>query len=411
MFPLRHLPLFLVASSAILLAPAIPASSSSSDSLDLPAEPPAKRSVALQEVWRLGADPDDVLVGLITSGVLDREGRVYLADRQLIHVLVVSADGRVLATVGRQGEAPGEVESLQSVFVTEGRVGMVQSYPGKVAYVDRTGEPAGGFYAGGKEAGGHYAIREMCSIGTDLVGYTDRSDEDLAGDAVTTHARLSVLDPDGTIETDLVTHDVIRGIRKIVLDEAAEWSELSTWAASRTGYVATVAERDAWSIHQWSLDGRLLRTLRRPYTARQRTAAEKEEATSSIRVAVATARSTFERKPLDIDPVIVDLQCARDGRLFVTTCYNATRLLEDGVAGRFDVIHPEGRFVEELTLTFDGFDPAQDKLIFLDGMHFLILRNYADAQKTIHAALLPKEEREDLEDAEPLEVVFVEIPQ
>ncbi|MGD9549340.1 MAG: hypothetical protein AB7V45_17590 [Candidatus Krumholzibacteriia bacterium] len=397
----------LAAAMAALLVPPLPLPAQAAATVTLPAAAPARRTVALEEVWRLGADDDGVLIGLVASGVLDRDGNVLLADRQLAHVLVVSPQGEVIATLGREGDGPGELRDLQSVFIAGDRVGLVQGFPGKVVYVDRDGVPAGGFTLGGGEAGGHYSIRALRSIGNALVGHTDRSSIDVDADEARTRATLSVLDFDGVSGTELIAHEVSRGIMTIVLDEAAEWAEFATWAVGPGGVVATVAERDAWAIRERSLAGELLRTLRRPYEPRMRNGEEMAEAAARIHVAVATGRSTMERKALDSDPAIVDLQYAADGRLFVTTSRNAARRLAEGVAGRFDVITPAGEFREELTVTFPGHDPQQDLLVFLDGTRFLILQNYEDAEKAIHAAFLPEEEQGDLSAAEPLEVVLV----
>ena len=380
------------------------------ETVDLPAEPPARRTVALEVVWRVGGDDEDVLLGLITSGVIDDNGNVLLADQQLAHVLVVSPEGEVIATLGREGDGPGELRSLQSVFLAEDRVGMVQGFPGKVVYVDRDGVPAGGFTLGGEEAGGHYSVRDLRCVGTMLVGHTDRSSINFDADEAVTRATLSILDLDGGFGTELASHEVSRGIMTIVLDEAAEWSEFASWAVSPHGMVATVAERDGWVVNERSLDGVLQRVLHRQCKPRKRTDEEMEEAVSRIHVAVATGRSTMKRKPLNTDPAIVDLQYAGDGRLFVTTCHNAAGQFAAGVAGRFDVITPGGEYLEELTLTFAEFDPEQDVLIFLDGTNFLILQNYEDTEKAIYATHLPEEEREDLSDVEPFEVVLVKVP-
>jgi hypothetical protein len=394
---------------AVLFAPVPVVLSRAAENLDLPAEPPSRRTIPLEVVWRLGGDDEGVLLGLVTSGVLDNDGNVLLADQQLAHVLVVSPAGEVVATLGREGDGPGELRNLQSVFVTDERVGMVQGFPGKVVYVDRNGIPAGGFTLGGEETGGHFSIRDLRCIGDALVGHTERSSIDFDADEVITRANLSVLDFDGVFGAELVSHEVSRGIMTIVLDEAANWAEFAAWAVGPLGVVATVAERDAWVINERGLDGELRRVFQRPCKMRRRTDEEKDEAASSIRIAVATGRSTMEKKPLDTDPAIVDLHFASDGRLFVVTCHHAPGQLPEGVAGRFDVITPGGEFLEELTLTFAGFDPEQDVLIFLDGSRFLVLRNYEDAEKAIHAAVLPEDEKEDLSDAKPFEVVLVRV--
>ncbi len=86
--------------------------------------------------------------------------------------------------------------------------------------------------------------------------------------------------------------------------------------------------------------------------------------------------------------------------MFVTACHSAAGLLGTDVAGRFDILDPEGGFLEELTVTYPDFDPEQDVLVFLDGTHFIILQNYEDAEAAIYAAFMPEGEREDLSDAE-----------
>jgi hypothetical protein len=400
-----------VALLAAMLFWVMPSSARSAEIVDLPAIPPARRTVALEEVWRVGGGDNEVLLGLVSSGVLDDDGNVLLADRQLCRVVVISPTGEFLGTLGREGDGPGELRRLQSVFVAGERVGLVQGFPGKVVYLDRDGIPAGGFKLGdGAEQVGLYAIRDLRCAGPALVAHTDRSSDDFNADRSSTRSTLSVLGLDGVFKAELASHEVARGMRNIVLDEAASWAEFDCWAVSPRGVVATVAERDAWAVNERDLDGALLRVLRRPCRARKRTAEEKEEAVSRIRLSSVVAGATMEKRPLDTDPVIVDLQCAADGRLFVTTCHNAREQLTEDVAGRFDVITLEGKYLEELTLTFAGHDPQQDVLVFLDGTRFLVLRNYADAEKAIHAAFLPKEEQEDLSEAEPLEVVLVKVP-
>ncbi|MGD9548981.1 MAG: hypothetical protein AB7V45_15735 [Candidatus Krumholzibacteriia bacterium] len=397
-----------VLTAVILSLP--PAAAGAVEPVDLPAAPPVRRTLALEEVWRVGGNDDDILLGLVTSGVIDENGNVLLVDRQLSRVVVISPDGELVGTLGREGDGPGELRRLQGVFIAGERVGLVQGFPGKVVFIDRLGAPAGGFTLGGTNGRSDFcSIRDLRCVGTALVVHADYSSEDFAADRCRTHETLLALDLDGTIQAELVSHDVTRGMRNVVLDEAASWAEFHHWAVSGGGLVATVAERDAWSVNVRGLDGDLRSVLRRPCRPRRRTDEEKEKAADGIRLSTVVAGATMERKPLDTDPVIVDLQFADDGRLFVTTCHNAARQLPDGVAGRFDVIDPAGTFLEELTLAFPGVDPGQDVLVFLDGTRFLLLRNFEDAEKAIHAANLPEEEREDPGDAEPFEVVLVKV--
>lgn len=377
--------------------------------VELPEIPRARRSLSLAPLWRLGGDDEAVLLGLVTAGVLDADGKVLLADQQLSHVVVVSPAGEILGTLGREGEGPGETRNLEGLFVTGRRVGMVQGYPGKVIYLDYKGLPAGGFALGqAEDLGGFYAIRALRSCGEVLVAHLDRSTEDPRADRSTQRSSLAVLTPDGELRAELAVHDVVRGMRRVVLDEAAAWHEFASWAISPRGRVATVASRDSWAVNEYRLDGTLERILRRPCQPRRRSAEEMDEAVSRIRLASFSAGATLEKKPMDTDPVIVDLQYAADGRLFVCTCHNATAQLPRGIAGRYDVISPEGTYLEELTLVLPSFDPQRDRLLFLDGKRYLVLRNFEDAERALYAAFLPEAEREDLGAAQPLEVLLVE---
>lgn len=380
------------------------------DTVTLPAEPRSARTVVLEPVWSLGAEEDDVLLGVVETGVLDDAGNVLLMDDQLVHVLVVSPTGEVTATLGREGDGPGELRNIGGIFVHDSLVGMVQGFPGKVVYVDREGVPAGGFSLGADEAGGHYSIRDLRSTGTALVGRLESTSIDFESDQASTRATLSVLGFDGTAGCDLVSHQVTRGIMDIVIDEAAEWAAFDAWAVSPEGKVATVAERDAWVIQVHSLAGEDLGTLKRSFVPRQRTDEEKEAATAHISLAVATGRSNITRRALDTDPAIVDVQYARDGRLFVTSCHHAPPQLEPGVVACYEVVAPDGSHFEELTLTYRGFDSRRDVVIFLDGEQFLIVHNYQGAREAERYALLPPEQKPDPDEAEPLTVELVRIP-
>jgi hypothetical protein len=297
------------------------------------------------------------------------------------------------------------------VFVAENRVGLVQDFPGRVVFLDRDGLPAGGFEIGGDAVeGGAFAIQELKYSGGTLVVQMSRSSNDFDSERSMTRASLSVMNLEGLVSTELASHQVNRGMRQVVIDEAASWAEFDSWALSPKGVVATVAERDAWVLNVRNLAGDLLQVLRRPYQTCRRTKEEKEEAIQRIHLSAVVVGASFETRPLDRDQAILDLQYTADGRLFVTSCRNAPGRLEPGVAGRFDVISPEGEFLEELTVTYSDYVAGQDLLVFLDGACFLILKNYEDTERAIYAAFMPAEEQADLGDAKPFEVVFVRIP-
>lgn len=402
-----------VALSAAAILFVMATSSLAAEVVELPADPPARRTAALEEVWRVGGEEDDeILLGFVTGGTLDGDGNVLLIDRQLSQVLVISPDGELVATLGREGDGPGEMRRPHSIFVADDRIGIVQGFPGKVVFLDFEGLPAGEMRIGGEAAeGGFHFTRGLRCVGDDLVVQSGRSTFDRDSGKRSSHNSLAVMAMDGTVKATLVEHDDEASMDRFVFDEAANWAEYDSWAASSQGLVVTTAERDAWALNVRDLAGNHLRTLRRPFETRKRTSEDKDEVASGMRVVINGRRQEIENKALDTDPAIADLQAAADGRFFVTTCWHEDERLDTGVAACFEVIDPEGAFVEELTLTFPDHDPTMDRLLFLDGVHFLVLRNFEDARDAMRAGFDDDEEdEEDLGDVEPLEVVLVRMP-
>ncbi len=343
----------------------------------------------------------------------DAEGNILLIDRQLSQVLVISPDGELLDTLGREGEGPGEMRRPHSIFVTDDRIGIVQGFPGKVVFLDREGLPAGEMRIGGEAAeGGFNFTRELRFNGDVVVVQTGRGVFDTDSGKQSTHTTLTVMDLDGNVLADLVEHDEERDLGRFVFNEEDAWAEYASWAVSPQGLVCTTAERDAWNVNVRDLEGNLLRTLHRPLELRKRTQEDKDELVSGMRVVINGRAQEIENQALDTDPAITDLEFAADGRLFVTTCWNDDDRLAAGVAGCFDVVSAEGEYLEELKLTFPGYDPQHDAVIFLDGIHFLVLRNFEDAQDAMRAGFDndDEDEEEDLGDVEPLEIVLVKIP-
>ena len=130
--------------------------------------------------------------------------------------------------------------------------------------------------------------------------------------------------------------------------------------------------------------------------------------TDDVRVVMNGQRLEVENKSLDVDQAIRNLGVASDGRLFVTNSYQYRAHLPEGTAGQYDVINPAGEFVETLTLLVPEFDGEQDVLYFLDGTHFMVIKNFEAASAAMDGG---GEEDEGVEEeAEPLSVIFLAMP-
>ncbi|MBE0564415.1 MAG: hypothetical protein IH621_00530 [Krumholzibacteria bacterium] len=395
---------------AALLCCLVLAALAAAETVTLPAEAPARRTVALQEVWRLGGDDEnDPLLGLVTGGAVDDQGRVYLVDRQLSQILVIAADGRLVATLGREGDGPGELRSPHGVFVTATGVGVVQGFPAKITYLAPDGTPAGEARLGGEASeGGFHFVRRIAHVQDLLVGATGRGAFDMDKGTNTTTSSLGVMDMQGTFRTTFAEHVQEQNFQRFEFDETKNWAEHSAWCVSPQGLIYSAAARDRWAINVRDLAGNLVRTCERPFTPRRRTAEDKAEVGSDMRIIMNGRRVEPEITALDTDEAIAGLEAAADGRVFVVSSWDRRARLDKGTAGRYDVLSPEGQLVEQLTLTFPEFDPEHDALVWLDGTRFLVIRNFEDANAAMDGGDGGDEEA-DLGDAEPLEVVLVRV--
>jgi hypothetical protein len=383
--------------------------------VELPVDPPASREVALEEIWRIGADDEDVLMGVIFDGKVDADGNTYLIDRQLSQVIVLDRDGEFVTTLGREGEGPGELRNPHGLFLMDqGRVGVIQGFPGRVTILNADDTPGGTIEIGGSaEEGGFNFVRALVKCGDHLVGAHGRAAFDMEkGKSVSTNT-LSVMDMEGAQQVEICSHEQENDFQRRVFDEAAQFSELDTWSAWPGGLIYTAPVRDEYLIRVRDLDGSVVREMRRDFELRARDEEDKQELTDGMVIVMNGRRMEIESKALDTDPAIEAFEVAADGRLFVRTCWDARKLLADGVASRYDVISPEGEFIEQVSYIVPEFDNRDDRLVFMDGEHFLLIRNFDQAQDAMGAGFGGDEDEdaeEDLEEAEPIEVVLYRLP-
>ena len=110
--------------------------------------------VSLREVWRVGGEDEDYLFGLVPRVETDGAGNVYVLDSQMCQVSVFDPSGEFLRTLFREGEGPGEIRSPRDMMVMgDGRVGLIQEFPGTISFVDAQGDPAGRMNIGSTEGG------------------------------------------------------------------------------------------------------------------------------------------------------------------------------------------------------------------------------------------------------------------
>ncbi len=109
---------------------------------DKPAE--GRKEIALKELWRAGGEDDEIFFGSVGGVQRGAGGEIYILDTQQSNVQVYSPTGEHLATLGREGDGPGEVRRPGGMFLlSDGRLGLLQSFPGRIVLLHPDGSPAG----------------------------------------------------------------------------------------------------------------------------------------------------------------------------------------------------------------------------------------------------------------------------
>ena len=175
----------------------------------LPAEPPSTRAIELAEQWRVGGEDDeDILMGVIFDAKMGPTGDVYLIDRQLSQVLVISPEGELVTTLGRQGEGPGELNQPHGLLLlADDKVGVIQGFPGKVTVINPDDTPGGEIHIGGSpEDGGFNFVRELTKCGDHLVGVRGRATFDMETAKSIAVNTLAIMDLEGNDQAVIVEH-------------------------------------------------------------------------------------------------------------------------------------------------------------------------------------------------------------
>ncbi len=364
-------------------------------------EPPlhGEKTLKLEEVWRLDGD-GELLLGVISDAVRGPDGNTYLLDSQLHEIQVISPDGEYLRTIGREGEGPGEFQRAWSLMVLpDGRVGVLQSRPGKIVLLEPTGEPAGDLAAPGPE-GSTPTLIDAHVAGNQMFWRTSTSqriDNGFQVRQVITRTRLDGTDPVEITATEF-EREFSSEIREVTGNGFRRWAVTADGALFlQHGFHEYEFEVFPPGESPESSGSWRVRMNHRPH---ERTEAELEAARSKFFI---SGGVQIEYIVSPTDPATVRLDAREDGRLWVLTSDGAYRN-PAGTVGVWDVFEADGRFVERVTLRGNG-DYDSDGFEFLGTEHFLVVEEQSSATR---ASMGSGEDAED-EEVVPLSVVCYRI--
>lgn len=313
-----------------------------------------KIQVTLRELWRVGGPERDEFFGLVPRVETDAQGNVYILDSQLCRVSVYDQDGRLLRTLFSEGEGPGEVRSPRDMMVFgDGRVGLIQEFPGAISLVDAGGNPAGRIAFGGAEGGVHSLTGCQASGEVILVSGTHMQ----PGSQPEINLRQNFLErigDDGLMLTRYAGNDTKYDFTDFVFSER-EHIPPFWWCFDITsdGRVYAAPDRDAYRIEEFAPDGSLVRVIERDYEPLARTDAEFRRMEGMVKSAMAgvpfqpTIR--IEHGEAALAYMHRALQLHPDGSLWVLSS-RGVRKGEPGVMAVFDVFDPAGVFVRQVAL-------------------------------------------------------------
>jgi len=338
-------------------------------------------TLTLQPMWRHGGlDDEQAFFGVINGAAVGPQGEVYLADSQLMTVHVVSPDGELLESLGRQGEGPGEVTRLGGVLpMPDGTVGLVQLMPGQVVKVEAGGGPAGTLIPLWPEEGGRIMLQELREAGGHLVASGRRMTRGEQGPMIVQW--IAGLAPDGALTRFYYRHETGRNFASGVIRESdTDWPGEGRWTVTPDGEVIVAPERTEYRLDVVGIHG-VERSFGREFVTRRRTAQEK-----------ATIEGRFSRfrrgrhggRPggitVEVMPDAADIEALfprPGGEIWV---HHSRSHLDQpaGVMLTYDVFDAEGNFTRQLAVECEGVAP-RDLLVPLSDGSFVLIIGHADA--------------------------------
>jgi hypothetical protein len=345
---------------------------------DSPKLPP--RTVALEELWRVGGEDSEFIFGMIIDSTADKDGNVYLLDNQLGQVEVFSPDGAHLRTLSRQGDGPGEVRNpIALTMLPDGTLGIIELFPSKVVKLSLTGEPAGSVtFLTGEGAKTGFTISVNCRHragvfllagmrGTPseegqkrshyVASYSDAGEEKVR--YCETEALLT-FNPPTFIENELLP---------------AFWFGNAIGPDGRV-YVAT--SRDSYTIEVFRPDGAPERIIERQFENRPRDARDRHRMEAMVDAWYTGVPVEVERTFSDHEPPISELFVAEDGTLWVQNSHSG-RDQAAGILLTYDTFDPEGQYLQQVSIACEG-DAAYDGLRFLGDGRVLLIKGYVLAR-------------------------------
>jgi len=362
---------------------------------------------ALKELWRVGGyDDEEVLFGVITDIIADRDGNFYMLDSQLNEVQVYSAKGEYLRSIGREGEGPGEFRvAFNLLLLPSGNIGVLQAFPSKIIGLTPDGNPADDFQLPkGEDEVGFKVLFMARNAGDQLAvvyGFNQPSEGGFTQQSV-----LSLFGPAGDNERRLHSQDSTMNAADPVIAER-EWDSFrNRWTSGPDGRVYSGTDLGEYKITVWNPDGKLSHVISREYAPHERTDAQSKRILDIYKGF--TRQIPIPNIRYEIEPnwnPIQTINARDDGTLWVQTSRGAWDLPE-GEVGRYDIFNKDGKLERQVILKGQG--NAQTDGYFIVQDRLFVVTDFLDALMALQGGAGAAEEAD--EEAEPMEIICYQLP-
>lgn len=358
-----------------------------------------------EEVWRAGGEDGEDFFGLITQVVVGEEGSVYLLDTRLSEVPVYSPEGERIDTLSREGEGPGETRMPTNLFLmSDGSLGLVQRFPGKIIKIDLQGNPVGDVEPK-LEGGGFLGLYDCFSGGGDqltMVGQTFKQGGPTSRTEINFVSNFSADGTETVRFTEMVREMDFSNFR---FDEN-EQNEVTFRKAvvSSDGQVYLNKIRNRYEIEVYRPDGTLDRVIERSYEHRKRSDEEYQRVHDLAETQLAQVPGAkFEISR--IEPDISGIQLAPNGDLWVTSSHS-TFEQADGVLITYDVFSQDGHFIKQVAVHCEG-DGMEDSLFWAPNGDAVLVTGFTDALMSLQTGGRSAGGEDEDEEAMPMEVIYL----
>ena len=364
-------------------------------------------TIQLKELWRVGGyDDEDVLFGVITDVIADRDGNFYLLDSQLNEVQVYSPGGEYQRTIGREGEGPGEFRGATNLLLLpNGNIGVLQAFPSKIIGLTPDGKPADDFLLPEREDDAGFRFLLQARNAGDQLAVVYGFNQPSEG-GFTQRNIMSLFGPAGENERRLFSQDSKMNAAEPKIAEI-EWDSFrNRWTSGPDGRVYSAVDFGEYKVNVWSSDGKLSQVINREFAEHKRSEAQSKRILDIYKGF--TRQIPIPNMKYEIEPnwnPVQTLNARDDGTLWVQTSRGAWEIPE-GEIGRYDVFDKAGKLERQVILKGQG-NPQTDGYFFVKDRLFVVT-DFLDALMALQGGAGAAEETD--EEAEPMEVICYQLP-